>query len=75
MVLLTMLVLTMVVVLSIACCSRDCVVARGVPGRLGTAQVLLLVILLTLSLFHAWTLLCMQLMSQGKCPLDCGGRL
>ena len=60
MVLLTMIVLPMVVVLSIDCCSRDCVGAPGVPRWLGKADVLLLGIILALSLFPAWQLLLIQ---------------
>ena len=59
-VLLTMIVLPMVVVLSIDCCSRDCLGEPGVPWWLNTALVLLLAIILALSLFHARQLLLMQ---------------
>ena len=55
-----MIVLPMVVVLSIDCCSRDCVGAPGVPRWLGKADVLLLGINLALSLFPAWQLLLIQ---------------
>ena len=53
-------VFSMVVVLSIDCCTQDYVEVPGAPIGLGTAEALLIEIILELSLFHAWMLLLMQ---------------